>query len=69
MKWIIVKYLKWRLGGFRENKPPIGFRDYSSQPLIKIIIYRAKLAFWIIENSLHRKYGKPLRDKWDKSIT
>jgi len=66
---LVTGYLKWKYGGnVRALRPPLGFNKYQgSVPRLRRMAYRIKHGLWRVDRALFDKYGKPMRDNWDRA--
>lgn len=67
MKNLILKYLRFRLKGAYNLKPPLGWHpEFEKTSIFRKSCYYFKYFIWKLETRMLEEYGKEIRDEWEK---
>ena len=68
---LVLRYLRLRYGGnVRALKPPIGWHpDFHHPRFHKKLSYWFNYRIWRFDSRLFERYGQPMRDAWDDSVS
>jgi hypothetical protein len=71
--FLVLCYLRRRLNGRRQFKPPVGWHSDFCHPRFHLrkgrLAYSIKYRWWRFESRLWETHGDPIRKSWDESFT
>jgi hypothetical protein len=68
-KELMLKYLRWKLNGACNFKPPLGWRKDIKPPRIhKRMIYHVKYGWYKFHENLNKKYGAEITTAWENGF-